>query len=121
MMNRENTLQKPAATDVYNMLPTVDVEKINFMAELSQDVFKIISVKRNEFNELCFTEPHWLQQQKYRVPYREHFSIKGNKIYFSGEFSRWWIIRLWQKWKERRNPIKYKIEYLTADMCEQPL
>ena len=100
--------------NIWIELPTVVVKKINFMAELPQDLYLITRVKR------CKTGRQIpLQNEIENAFNKEAFSVSGNRIYFSGAFSCWWMIRIWQKFKEKRNPIKYKIEYYTVKMYEQ--
>ncbi|KKN63241.1 hypothetical protein LCGC14_0503590 [marine sediment metagenome] len=49
-----------------------------------------------------------------QIPEREpeSFNIRGNKIYFSGNFSRWWIKRIFQKFADWIIPTIYKMKYI---------
>jgi hypothetical protein len=88
------------------------LRKRDFVAELPEDFVQLISIE-NQYGHLpinSFMEQgriDWIGRYK-----TEQFTIRENKIYFSGTFSRWWIIRLWQKFIEWLFPITYKMKYI---------
>ena len=122
--NRIRKKFKEAGTkrnNLYTVLPTVVVEKINFMADLPEDLGKVISVTKLPNTPIVNIDVKYISYCSHDPFNDEAYSLKSNKIYFSGGFSRWWLVKLYQKWKERQNPTKYKIEYYSAKMCEQLL
>lgn len=96
---------------LYTVLPAVAyLQKRNFVADLPKDFIQLVSIE-NQYGKLpndSFMEKGiWLGEYK-----TESFCIRENKIYFSGNFSRWWIKRIWQKFIEWLIPTTYKIEYI---------
>jgi len=96
------------------VFPTIIVDKINFTAELPEELCFIIRVKR------CSDERQIPCENEIEHAFnKEAFMVDNGKIYFSGSFNRWWIVRVWQKLKEKRKPMKYEIEYCTAKIYKQ--
>ena len=98
---------------LYTVLPAVAyLQKRNFVSDLPEDFIQLVSIE-NQYGQLpndSFMEQgriNWLGEYK-----TESFCIRENKIYFSGNFSRWWIKRMWQKFIERLMPTTYKIKYI---------
>lgn len=106
---------QPATTFI--KFPTAIVDRVNFMAELPDDFGLIIRVCENNYPE---KQLQYFNVKNINNPFNnEFYKIKENKIYFSGSFSRCWIIRIWQKWREKRKPVQYKIEYIPKEMYKQ--
>ena len=98
---------------VKHTFPTIVVDKINLMTELPDDFVMITRVWREGYGQIPYLEVN-------RYPFnKEGFTISGNKVYFSVTYSRWYFIKLWQKFQESRNPIKYTIEYVNVGLYEK--
>jgi len=93
------------------------------MAYLPEDFVRIIGVCRcNEKRDKvlpCLSIQEMTSYYNFDKRFsKDAYSISdsGNRIYFSRSFSRLWVIRIWQKYQERINPVKYKIEYLPVKL-----
>jgi hypothetical protein len=90
------------------------VKKRNFWAKLPNDFVILKGVWKN--NEQLLREPIenwemiWCDKFHFKT---EQFFIGEDKIFFSGKFSKYWMIRQMQKLWEYFFPEKYKIEYIT--------
>ena len=114
-MNTDNRNHEPSNA-LYQALPAVAyLKRINFRAELPEDFVQLISIE-NQYGHLLndsFMEQgriNWLGEYK-----TDQFSIKENKIYFSGNFSGWWIVRVFQKFEDWLTPAVYKMKYIDSE------
>ena len=79
----------------------------DFKAELPIDFEHLISVKR------MATGLQLNSADYFNTPGTLHgFRINENIIYFSGSFSRWWIIRIFQKLRNYFFPVCYELKYV---------
>ena len=91
---------------------TAFIKKRNFSAKLPDDFVLLKSITRPDGNKL--PNDSFMQYAKIDCFGRfitEQFCIKEDRILFSGNFSRYFIIRLFQKFWEWLFPQEYKIEY----------
>jgi len=90
------------------------LEEREFKAELPEDFVKLVSVRRvdtgsylTRFN--MFETTAYFSESTCKT---EGFYINGNIIYFSGGFSRWWIIRIFQRFWNEHFPTRYELKYV---------
>lgn len=78
-----------------------------FKAELPEDFEQIISVRK------MAAGLQWDITDYFNTPGRLHrFYIRENIIYFTGEFSKWWIVRIFQKLRSSFFPAHYELKYV---------
>lgn len=93
-----------------------------FKAELPLDFQHLISVRRMP-RGLQWDKIDYWEGPAYRL---NSFRIRENIIYFSGRFSMWWIIRIFQKLWKYYFPTQYELKYvrsrvLGANIQQYPL
>lgn len=87
------------------------VKRKNFFALLPVDYYALKSIVRLDNNKplSCINYP-W----QYSNP-DEQCMIGVGRIYFSGHYSEWLILKWVQKLKDRLFPVKYKLEYFSIN------
>lgn len=88
------------------------LKKRNFQAKLPKDFVEILSIE-NKYGRLPL-DPYMAQAIIFGLSFRtEYFRLGDDKIYFSGNYSNIWIVRLFQKLIELINPTVYRMRYIS--------
>ena len=99
-------------------IKTVLVNRVDYMALLPKDFDRVLAVHREGW---IYIDSNWNNIKK-SVTQKIDVSSLGESyttfsnnstpfITFSGSYSKYWIIRQFQKLADRYKPVKYKITY----------
>ena len=89
------------------------LKKRNFQAKLPKDFVEILSIE-NKYGRLPL-DPFMAQAviTGLGIFKTEYFRLGYDKIYFSGNYSNIWIVRMFQKLIELINPSVYRMRYIS--------
>lgn len=92
-------------------MATSIVKRRNFRAKVPDDFYMLKSLCR-------LNGGYPMANVKFPMPeshFLEYFTINEDHLYFTGYWSKWLLIRWYQKIKEHFWPVKYKVEYMSFD------
>lgn len=85
------------------------VKRSNYSGRLPSDFYALKSLVRIDNGKFLVSSRYPEYHNKYEV-----FTIRENKLYFSGNYNSNKIIKWFQKIKEHFFPVRYVIEYIST-------
>lgn len=99
-----------------NTHKTQTIKRRNFSCDLPNDFISIVSIQKKSVGSFLLHQSNPFQQNiEYRIfknaYWHDTYVIKDKKIIFAGVFSRWLVIRFFQKIYDFLFPEKYILTY----------
>ena len=84
----------------------------DFTANLPHDYMRLVSIAKESGEMISNSLPSGILFAESDPFNQQIFCIQNGQVYFSGSFSRWWVIRIIQKIWDRFFPKKYVMKYI---------